>query len=128
LPLRHPPRLARRQPVSKLEPAEKPHWTPKSVSILEPDQLTHLLPQAGDYRFLFEFLAFTGLRIGEALGLTWADIKFDAGLIHVHRPRESAPRAQARQPLQSSPPTSSSRTPSAAGSTTATAAKASAKR
>ena len=25
-----------------------------------------------------------GLRIGEALGLTWADIVFDAGLIQVH--------------------------------------------
>ena len=47
------------------------------------------------YRFLFEFLAYTGLRSGEALGLTWADIDLDAGLIRVHRQlsrkREHAP-------------------------------------
>jgi integrase len=34
---------------------------------------------------LFEFLAHSGLRIGEALGLTWTDVDFDAGLIRVHR-------------------------------------------
>ena len=32
-----------------------------------------------------EFLAYTDLRIGEALGLTWADIDHQAGLIRVHR-------------------------------------------
>jgi integrase len=38
---------------------------------------------------------YTGLRIGEALGLTWADIDHEAGLIRVHRQlsrhRENAP-------------------------------------
>ena len=34
---------------------------------------------------MFEFLAYTGLRIGEALGLTWADIDHEAELIRVHR-------------------------------------------
>jgi integrase len=38
---------------------------------------------------------YTGLRIGEALGLTWADIDHEAGLIRVHRKlsrqREHAP-------------------------------------
>jgi integrase len=72
-------------PVSKLEPAEKPRWTPQPVSPLEPDQLASLLDHAGNYRALFEFLAYSGLRIGEALGLTWADIDYDAGLIRVHR-------------------------------------------
>jgi integrase len=37
------------------------------------------------YRPLFEFLACTGLRIGEALGLCWADIDYEAGLIHAYR-------------------------------------------
>jgi integrase len=82
-------------PVSKLEPAEKPHWTPKQSAILEPEQLAALLEHAGNYRLLFEFLAHTGLRIGEALGLTWADIDHDNGLIRVHRQlsrqREHAP-------------------------------------
>jgi integrase len=58
-------------PVGKLEAAEKPHWTPKQAAILEPEQLGQLLGHASArYRPLFEFLAYTGLRIGEALGLT----------------------------------------------------------
>jgi integrase len=72
-------------PVAKLEPAERPHWTPQTVSILEGEQLARLLDHAGNYRPLFELLAYTGLRIGEALGLTWADVDFDADLIRVHR-------------------------------------------
>jgi integrase len=73
-------------PVTKLEPAEKPHWTPQQVAILEADELAALLDRApAAYKFLFEFLAHTGLRIGEALGLTWADIDYDAGLVRVHR-------------------------------------------
>jgi integrase len=82
-------------PVSKLEPAEKPHWTPQKVAILEGDELARFLAHAGPQRPIFEFLAYTGLRIGEALGLTWSDIDFDAGLIRVHRQlsrrREHAP-------------------------------------
>jgi integrase len=83
-------------PVGKLEAAEKPHWTPKQAAILEPGQLAQLLDHASaGYRPLFEFLAYTGLRIGEALGLTWADIDHEAGLIRVHRQlsrhREHAP-------------------------------------
>jgi integrase len=72
-------------PVASLEPGEKPNWSPQHVAILEGDDLARLLEQAGPYRFLFEFLAHTGLRISEALGLTWADLELDAGLIRVHR-------------------------------------------
>ena len=42
-------------------------------------------PRRRAHRPLFELLAYTGLRIGEALGLTWADIDHQAGLIRVHR-------------------------------------------
>jgi integrase len=72
-------------PVAKLEAAEKPRWTPQKVAILEGEQLARFLAHAEAHRPVFEFLAYTGLRIGEALGLTWADIDFDAGLIRVHR-------------------------------------------
>jgi integrase len=73
-------------PVSKLEPAEKPHWTPQQVAILECDELAALLEHAPpSSKFLFEFLAHTGLRISEAFGLCWVDIDYDAGLIRVHR-------------------------------------------
>jgi integrase len=72
-------------PVAKLEPGEKPRWTPKRAAILEGDQLVRFLAAAEARRPLFEFLADTGMRIGEALGLTWADIDYDNGLIRVHR-------------------------------------------
>jgi integrase len=72
-------------PVAKLEPGEKPPWRPRQVAILEGDALAHFLAHARRRRPLFEFLAYTGLRIGEALGLTWADIDYDNGLVRVHR-------------------------------------------
>lgn len=82
-------------PVAKLEPSEKPHWTPKAVDILEGEQLARFLAHAKSRRPLFEFLAHTGLRIGEALGLTWADIHYDQAGVQVHRQlnrhREFAP-------------------------------------
>jgi integrase len=52
---------------------------------LEGAELARVLDQAGTRRPLFEFLAYTGLRIGEALGLTWADIDHDNALVRVHR-------------------------------------------
>jgi integrase len=72
-------------PVAKLEAGEKPRWTPRRAAILESDQLARVLAAADKYRTLFEFLAYSGLRIGEALGLCWADVNFDAGLVRVHR-------------------------------------------
>jgi integrase len=72
-------------PVAKLEPAERPRRTAGQVSILEGEDLARLLDHAWSYRPLFELLAYTGLRIGEALGLTWADVDHEAGLILVHR-------------------------------------------
>lgn len=60
-------------------------WSPGRVGALEGPALAKVLDQTGTYRPLFELLAFTGLRIGEALGLTWADVDLDAGLLSVHR-------------------------------------------
>ena len=84
-------------PVAKLEASEKPSWRPEAVSTLEGEQLTRLLDHAGTGRPLLEFLAYTGLRIGEALGLTWADIDFDASVIRVHR---QLSRARTHAPLK----------------------------
>jgi integrase len=55
------------------------------VAALEGDDLARVLDHAGSYRPLFELLPYTGLRIGEALGLCWMDVDFDAGILKVHR-------------------------------------------
>ena len=72
-------------PVTKLEPGEKPRWRPRPAAILEPTELALLLSCSGSLRPLFELMAYTGLRIGEARGVYWSDVDFEAGLLHVHR-------------------------------------------
>lgn len=65
--------------MTLLEPSEKPRWRPGKVAILEGDDLARVLDHGGTYRPLFEVLAYTGLRVGEALGLTWTDVDHEAG-------------------------------------------------
>jgi len=62
-------------PVRALERSERPRDEPKAMVILTPEQ-TSAIVAASDplYRPLLAFLVGTGVRIGEALGLTWADV------------------------------------------------------
>jgi integrase len=49
-------------------------------------EISILLAKAGDtFRPLIAVLIFAGLRLGEALGLTWEDIYFETGFIRVRR-------------------------------------------
>jgi len=84
-------------PVTQLEPGEKPRWRVEHVRILEGADLAKLLEHAGPCRPLFEFLAYTGLRIGEALGLRWCDVDSDAGVLRVRQQlsRQRTERASA---------------------------------
>ncbi|MCW2960126.1 MAG: hypothetical protein JWM90_513 [Thermoleophilia bacterium] len=53
---------------------------------LSDDELVRLLDAVPEsYRELLEFLAETGLRIGEAIELRWKDVDFAAGRVHVQR-------------------------------------------
>jgi integrase len=73
--LRHRRGWLAANPVGKLVPGEKPRWTPKQAAILEAEQLAQVLAHTAEgYRPVSEFLAYTGLRFGEALGLHWAHI------------------------------------------------------
>ena len=74
-------------PVMQLEPGEKPRWEVTPSRILEGADLAKVLAHAGPWRPLLECLAFTGLRIGEALGLRWCDVDFDAGVLRVEQQR-----------------------------------------
>jgi integrase len=53
---------------------------------LTEDELRALLTEApDDWRLFFELLAHTGLRIGEAIALTWADVDFGQRRVNVRR-------------------------------------------
>jgi integrase len=69
-------------PVLQLEPGEKPRWRVKHVRVLEGADLARLLDHAAAWRVLFEFLAYTGLRIGEALGVRWYPVFVSRQLGH----------------------------------------------
>jgi integrase len=72
-------------PVARLEAGERPRWQTKPVGILQGEDLRRVLEHGGPYRPLFEFLAFSGLRIGEALGLRWDDVDHGIGVIRVRQ-------------------------------------------
>jgi len=66
----------------ELEPSARPEVTPWQA-----DELGAFLDAAAADRLsaLFELMAFAGLRRGEALGLRWADVDTQAGMLHVRQ-------------------------------------------
>lgn len=96
-------RFARRRgwiladPVELLEPEERPRppRRPRGrvLGQMEIERLLETCPSRG--RILVETALFSGLRISELLGLTWANIDFPAGLIRV--------RAQLSRPHRGDP-------------------------
>jgi integrase len=63
------------------------HTQTKRRALSEPElqRFLNALPHA--WRLFFELLAHTGLRISEAIALTWADIDLDQRRLHVRRRR-----------------------------------------
>jgi integrase len=73
-------------PMSQLERGERPsHDDQRPKRILSLDEMQKLLEAADSehYRGLLELLLTSGIRIGEALGLTLADLDVDNSLIHI---------------------------------------------
>lgn len=71
-------------PVRKLERSERPSAGRREMRLLTAEELGRLLDAANPrYRPLLATAAFTGLRLGELLGLRWRDVDFDAGVLHV---------------------------------------------
>jgi len=95
-------RFARRRgwilidPVELLESEERPHPPRHSrgrvLGQAEIERLLDACPTRG--RVLVETALFSGLRISELLGLTWADIDFAAGLIRVRAQLSRAHRGE----------------------------------
>jgi integrase len=79
-----------RSPLEKLDPRELPKpGSKKKPRRLDDAELERLLAAAKTktpgYHALFVLLAFTGLRIREALGLTWRDVDLEQGIVRVER-------------------------------------------
>lgn len=66
-------------PMDRLLPHERPRSDTKKMRVLTMDEIQRLVAEASSDRWalLFQTLAFTGLRISEALALTWDDISED---------------------------------------------------
>ena len=60
-------------PADALTSREKPKPGPSRKRFLTEDEMAALLTAAGRYHALVALLLFSGLRISEALGLTWQD-------------------------------------------------------
>ena len=73
-------------PVKGLERGERPTVSVGEMRILDRDEIGKLLAAANpDRRALLATGVFTGLRLGELLGLIWSDIDLDRGTIWVSR-------------------------------------------
>lgn len=77
--------LCNHNPVRGLDREDLPKADQKKMRILNEKEIEKLLFAASSdrWRSLFATLVFTGLRIGEALALTWEDVDFEAGLLRV---------------------------------------------
>jgi integrase len=63
--------------------------------VLDAEDVRRLIDTAPDsYRTLIAVLAFTGVRISEALGLVWEDVDFDAGVVNVGKQLSRATREE----------------------------------
>jgi integrase len=83
----HEDGLLRYNPAAGLRLAQpNPHGhRAKRKALSEPELRALLAAVPAEWRLFFEFLAHTGLRIGEAIALRWDDVDFERRRIHVTR-------------------------------------------
>jgi len=75
---------AQANPVVQLDKGERPKIQASAKRALDEAEIAKLLTEAGDtFRPLIAFMLFTGVRIGEALGMRWQDLDFDGQRVHV---------------------------------------------
>ena len=66
----------------------KPETADTLAARLSVDIINVIVEHAGRYGLTIKFAAWTGLRAGEQIALTWEDIDFERGLVHVRRARK----------------------------------------
>ena len=73
-------------PVLQLEKGERPQILRSEPRVLDEAEIGKLLVAAGDtFRPLIAFMLFTGVRVGEALGMQWENIAFDQHEIRIRK-------------------------------------------
>jgi integrase len=92
-----------RSPLTGLDRGELPRPRPPAdLRILDEKELVILVGHAAEgYRAVVTLLAYSGLRISEALALRWRDVDFVEGELHV---RGQLTRATRREPARLVPP------------------------
>lgn len=72
-------------PKNPAKLADRPKADRKPLDVPTPPQVLQFLEAVRDHRLhgLFVLLATAGLRLGEALGLQWADVNLDEGFLQV---------------------------------------------
>lgn len=97
--------LLYRNPADSIKPAREEK---KEIVVLSEKDISTLLNGVKDtYIFMPTFIAiYTGMRLGEILGLTWANIDLSQGLITV---RQSSCQVKSAQPEFKTPKTSNSK-------------------
>lgn len=79
-------KLMPHNPVRRLKRSERPRVNRREMRILRADEIEALLRAAAPaYLPILAMALFTGLRLGELLGLCWGDVDLDARLVHVRR-------------------------------------------
>ena len=81
-------------PLDGLDPAEKPRPKPPSEGlVLDEGELALLVRHASErYRPAVALLAYTGVRIAEALGLRWRHVDLVAGEVHIREQLQTGRR------------------------------------
>lgn len=81
--------LIRSNPTSRIRiprsPADRPDDQEPAKALTEQELARLLAETPAEWRLFVEFLAHTGLRFSEAIGLRWGDIDIDAKRLHVRR-------------------------------------------
>ncbi len=71
--------------LRKPRPTRQPCWTPAEMAKI-------IMQATGVARSCFEILRETGLRVGELVHLTWSDVDFERGFVHVRAKGDWGPK------------------------------------
>lgn len=80
-------------PCGAVPSKSRPRGRRREKRTLSPDEITRVLALASErWRPLVTLAIFSGCRISECLGLTWADVDLQGGMLRVHRQLDKVTR------------------------------------